>query len=99
MSDDKGKIIEAPAVHIKPGASIRFAVQQNGPFVNLGINAAELEIDYETALRLAQMLRLAGKAAKAAAGDHSRSYHVIGNLQDAEQNYQDFVAPNSKFSS
>jgi hypothetical protein len=37
---------------------------------------------YEVAIQLSTWLRIRGKEAKRNAGDHSRHWSVIGNLQD-----------------
>lgn len=53
--------------------------------VHLKVGNRELKMTYETALKIAQMLRLHGRRAKAFAGDQRRHLQVAGLLSDAAQ--------------
>ncbi len=62
----------------------KYGVKTVGTGVELDISGAQIVFDYETALRLSQMLRMAGKEAKRNAGDVSRHWNTIAMLGDAE---------------
>ena len=58
------------------------SVSAEGQVVMLKIGNTEIKMEYETAIQLSTWLRVKGKEAKANAGDHSRKWSVIGNLQN-----------------
>ncbi len=62
----------------------RIEVVAEGPLVVLRIGNAEMKMEHETALQLSTWLRVRGKEAKEAAGDASRHWSVIGNLEAVE---------------
>ena len=64
----------------------QFGAKAVGTGVDFFIGNANMTMDYETALRMSQVLRMAAKEAKRNAGDTSRSWRIIGNLTDAEEN-------------
>lgn len=57
------------------------SVSTEGTLVALKIGNAEIKMDYETAIQLSTWMRIRGKEAKRNAGDNSRAWHVVGNLQ------------------
>ena len=59
----------------------RVAVETEGELVVLRVGNSEMRMDYETAIQLSTWLRVRGKEAKRLAGDDSRRWSVIGNLQ------------------
>jgi hypothetical protein len=59
-------------------------VDHQGPLVTLKLGNVEIKMEYETAIQLSTWLRVHGKAAKRAAGDDSRKWQVIGNLEAVE---------------
>jgi hypothetical protein len=59
----------------------RIAVSAEGTLVVLRIGNAEMKMPYETAIQLSTWLRVRGKEAKRIAGDRSRHWSVIGNLE------------------
>lgn len=69
-----------------------------GDNVVLRMGNANIEMGYEDALRMSQALRVAGKQAKAHAGDVSRHWSVIANLGTQESNYEQFTKPNLRYS-
>lgn len=61
----------------------RIAVRSERDHVVLTLGNVDVKMDYETALKLSQWLRVRGKEAKRFAGDVSRHWSVIGTLHDA----------------
>lgn len=59
----------------------RIEVKAEGELVVLKIGNAEMKMGYETAIQLSTWLRVRGKEAKRIAGDDSRRWSVIGNLE------------------
>jgi hypothetical protein len=59
----------------------RIEVKAEGEIVVLRIGNAELKMPYDTAIQLSTWLRVRGKEAKRQAGDMSRHWSVIGNLE------------------
>lgn len=64
----------------KPLQQMRIAVEARGDQVRMTIGNAQIDMPYETALQLSQWLRLRGKEAKRTAGDLSRHWSVVGQL-------------------
>jgi hypothetical protein len=62
----------------------RIEVRTEGQLVVLQIGNAELRMEHETAIQLSTWLRVRGKEAKRTAGDGSRHWTVIGNLEAVE---------------
>jgi len=62
----------------------RIVVATEGELVVLKIGNAEMKMPYETAIQLSTWLRVRGKEAKRAAGDVSRHWTVIGQLEAVE---------------
>ena len=62
----------------------RIDVSAEGPLVVLRIGNAEMKMEHETAIQLSTWLRVRGKEAKKNAGDASRHWTVIGNLEAVE---------------
>jgi len=62
----------------------RIEVRTEGELVVLQIGNAELRMEHETAIQLSTWLRVRGKEAKRVAGDASRHWTVIGNLEAVE---------------
>lgn len=62
----------------------RIEVRTEGQLVVLQIGNAELRMEHETAIQLSTWLRVRGKEAKRVAGDASRHWTVIGNLEAVE---------------
>jgi hypothetical protein len=58
----------------------RIEVRAEGELVVLKIGSAEMRMPYETAIQLSTWLRVRGKEAKRVAGDDSRRWSIIGNL-------------------
>jgi hypothetical protein len=58
----------------------RLSVDVEGELVTLSIGNSTLKMPYETALQLSTWMRVRAKQAKAAAGDRSRHWSVIGVL-------------------
>jgi hypothetical protein len=59
----------------------RIEVKAEGTLVVLKIGNAEMRMPYDTAIQLSTWLRVRGKEAKRQAGDMSRHWSVIGNLE------------------
>ena len=59
----------------------RIDVTDVGDTVQIKIGNATLTLHYETALQLSQMVRLRAKAAKRRAGDMSRHWSAVGQLE------------------
>lgn len=55
----------------------------DGDMVVMRLGNSEIKMSYADALKLSQMLRVAGKQAKINAGDRGRHWSVIGVLDDA----------------
>lgn len=79
------------SVLINPGQSPsallqkqRVEVSSVGDTVRLTIGNAHIDMPYETALQLAQWLRVQGRRSKARVGDTRRQYSVLGILEDAK---------------
>jgi hypothetical protein len=62
----------------------RIEVRTEGQLVVLRVGNAELRMEHETAIQLSTWLRVRGKEAKRIAGDASRHWTVIGNLEAVE---------------
>lgn len=76
-----------------------WSARQQHTNVVLRLGNADIEMGYENALKMSQALRVAGKAAKQAAGDVSRHWSIVANLADAEDNHVRLEQPNQRFSS
>ena len=61
-----------------------YKVYADGETVTMEFGNVPITVDYHTALELAKFLRIAGRQAKANAGDHSRVITAFGFLSDAE---------------
>lgn len=62
----------------------RIEVRTEGELVVLKIGNAEMKMPHDTAIQLSTWLRIRGKEAKRIAGDTSRHWSVVGNLQAVE---------------
>jgi hypothetical protein len=62
----------------------RIEVRAEGDLVVLQIGNAEMRMEHETAIQLSTWLRVQGKEAKRRAGDNSRHWSVVGNLEAVE---------------
>lgn len=62
----------------------RYSVKSVGSSVELVLGNVPVTMDYQTALQLAQFLRLSGREAKLNAGDRSPVVGSRGILTDAE---------------
>ena len=73
-----------PAIHVKPPLLVPedLAVSDVGQNVELRIGNSVLTFDYESALKISQLLRLHAKRAKLRAGDTSRHWSTVGILED-----------------
>lgn len=60
-----------------------YGVRAEGTVVVMSIGTKEVQMEYEVALKLSAFLRHAGRAAKRAAGDHSKHFTVYADLTDA----------------
>ena len=60
------------------------SVSTEGQVVVLKIGNTEIKMEYETAIQLSTWLRIKGKEAKRFAGDDSRKWSVIGNLESVQ---------------
>ena len=61
-----------------------YSVKADGKLVTMQFGNVPITVDYNTALELAQFLRIAGRKAKANAGDRSIMPRAKGLLTDAE---------------
>lgn len=61
-------------------------VSRDGQVVVMEFGNVRIDMGYEDALKFSQWVRMAGKEAKAAAGDMSRSWAVAARLSDRELN-------------
>jgi len=61
-----------------------YRVYPDGELVTMEFGNVPITVDYNTALDLARYLRIAGRKAKAAAGDNSFTIKAFGLLTDAE---------------
>lgn len=59
----------------------RVAVAVEGPLLVLTIGREQIRMEYDTALKLSTWMRVRAKQAKLNAGDHSRHWSIIGNLE------------------
>lgn len=71
-----------------------YMVRPEKDTVVLTIGNADITMDYETALKLSQQFRVAGKQAKLFAGDLSNHWSIIANLRDAKDNFVNLIKPN-----
>lgn len=62
-----------------------YQVKAEGSLVKMMLGNVPVTMDYNTALQIAQFLRISGRQAKANAGDRSFSIRSYGMLTDAEQ--------------
>lgn len=62
----------------------KYSVSVQSDTVKMVFGNVPITVDYNTALELAQYLRIAGRKAKANAGDKSRTIRAYGVLSDAE---------------
>jgi hypothetical protein len=60
-------------------------LEVNGQLVNLLFDGRGREMDYETGIKLHQMIRRAARRAKAWAGDAGKSATMLSNLTDASE--------------
>ncbi len=67
----------------KPLTKQRVEAKAEGEMVVLSIGNSEIKFHYTDALQLSQWIRVAGKQAKANAGDISRHWSVVAQLDDA----------------
>ena len=58
----------------------RVSVDTEGELIRLTIGDVVVRMEYETALKISQWLRVRGKQAKRLAGDMSRHWSIIGIL-------------------
>lgn len=65
-----------------------YEVKVNPPLVGLFFDGVGKEVTYEDGVRLHQMIRRAGRRAKAWAGDTSLDRRMFGNLTSAEDDYR-----------
>lgn len=63
----------------------RTAVRTEGELVVLQFGNVVVKMPYDTALQVSTWMRVRAKEAKRNAGDTSRHWTVIGNLQAVEQ--------------
>jgi len=72
-----------PAIHNKEPLLTpqKIEVFSRGEVVVLKIGNTELGMHYEDALRISQFIRLRAKEAKTLAGDTSRHWSAVGNLE------------------
>ena len=63
-----------------------WGVAQEGELVKLRLGNVVIDMDYPTALQMANAMRFQGKKAKKYAGDTSTHYSLIAELSDAELN-------------
>jgi hypothetical protein len=66
----------------------KWRVDVDGEMVYLILADHQIGMHFETALKIAEWLRLAGRKAKRWAGDTGRIMTATGNLTDAENNYK-----------
>ena len=59
-----------------------------GEFVRITIGGADLVMTYVDALRFSQLIRVAGKQAKLNAGDMSRSWSVVAQLEPQQTKFR-----------
>lgn len=60
------------------------SVHNEGELVVLRLGNVEIKMEYDTAIKLSTWLRVKGKKAKTLAGDTSRHWTIIGQLQEVE---------------
>lgn len=65
-------------------------VKRLGTTVELTLGHVTVGMDYATALRLADWLKVHGATAKHYAGDTSREFHVVGVLHNADEDIARF---------
>ena len=63
-------------------------IKANPPLVALFFDGIGREMDYELGIKLHQMIRRAGRRAKAWGGDTSGNVRMLGNLTNAEDDYR-----------
>lgn len=66
---------------------IFYGARAEGERVILQLGGAELAMGYEDALKLSQILRVAGKTAKNTAGDMSRHWSIVAQLDDRQVHF------------
>lgn len=77
-----------------------YTVKAEGSMVNLQFGNIPISMDYNTALQLAQFLRISGREAKANAGDRSmlvRAHGVITDAESDERKRQSMFDPTASF--
>ena len=65
-----------------------WSVDVQAGLVALTLDSLSVEFDYETAIKFHQIIRRAGRRAKAWAGDRANISRCLGNLTDAEEDYK-----------
>lgn len=82
-SGDISSKLNVPNTIIKPAVAkmTKLAVASEGENVVLTIGNSQIRFHYETALKLSQWLRIRAKEAKRKAGDNSRHWSAIGNIE------------------
>lgn len=73
---------------LKPSA---VSVSDEGVLVAVNIAGQTIRMGYEDALRLSTWIRVHAKKAKARAGDNSRHWSVIGNLEAVDAGANPFA--------
>lgn len=63
-------------------------IEVNAQLVNLTFDGVGREMDYETGIKLHQMIRRAARRAKAWAGDAGKGTRMLANLTDAGEDYR-----------
>ena len=76
-----------PAIHNKPCLLTpqKIAVRAEGDNVMIDVGNSTLTMHYEAALQISQWIRLRAKEAKRRAGDMSRHWSAIAQLENIEQ--------------
>lgn len=60
-----------------------YGCRVEGTMVVMTIGTGSVTMTYEMALQLGTFLRYTGKLAKQASGDHSKRFHIVADLTDA----------------
>lgn len=76
-----------PAIHSKPAllSPQTIEVTPVGEIVEIKMGNTVLNIHYEQALLLSQMIRVKAKEAKRLVGDNSRHWSAVGTLQGLKE--------------
>ena len=70
----------------KPHTQQKLVISYESEFVTMDFGGAAVTVHYRDALKIASLIFHKAKQCKRGAGDTSRDFHVLGELNSAEEN-------------